>query len=165
MIYVTLFVTAQLQWRRKSQWASSIFTAFHALMSSTKKKHLGVTENRNFQEHQKNQMGQAINAATTKKHKPAWTAGDPLKTTSGRTHEIRKEFEWHTHRLEYNPDFSAWDVVFLNSMDILDVTIQARKYFAERHLTHGDPEYVSRVSLVIHCLQLGLSHESAWMPN
>ena len=24
-----------MQWRRKSQWASSIFTAFHALMSST----------------------------------------------------------------------------------------------------------------------------------
>ena len=50
-----------MQWQRKSQWASSIFTAFHGLMSSTLKNHWGATENRNF----KNLMVQAIKAAKT----------------------------------------------------------------------------------------------------
>ena len=45
-------------------------------------------------------------------------------------------------------------LVSLNATGILDIT-QARSYFAETRLTYGDPEYVSRVLLVIHSLQLG----------
>ena len=109
----------------------------------------------NFQARQKNQIVQAINVAKTKRHKPTWTAAGPLKTTSGgRAYEIRNEFEWHTHRLDYNSDFSAWDMDVLVSTGILDVT-QTRSYFAEPRLAYGDPEHVSRVTLVIHCLQLG----------
>ena len=152
-----------MQWRT-SQWASSNFTAFHALMSSTTKEHWGTTENRKLSSAP--EKLQAINAAKTKRHKPAWTTAGPLKTSSGgRTHEMKNEFEWHTHRLEFYSDFSAWDVdvlVSLNATGILDIT-QARSYFAETRLTYGDPEYVSRVLLVIHSLQLGYRMISAWM--
>ena len=89
-----------------------------------------------------------------------------FKTSSGgRAHEIRNEFEWYTHRLECNSDFSAWDVdvlVSLNSAGILDVT-QTRSYFAEPHLTYGRPGMRSKSVVDDPLPSAGLLHDLAWM--
>ena len=148
------------QWRT-SQWASSILTAFHTLMSSTIKKHWGATENRKLSSTPEKPDGSSHQCRKdSDKAAPTWMSSSrPTQNIKWweRAHDMRNEFEWHTHRLE----MSLWFFCLrcgrsgsLSSTSILDVT-QTRSYFAEPCLTYGDPEYVSRVSLVIHCLQLG----------
>ena len=101
-----------MRWRT-SQWASSIFAAFHALMSSTMKEHWGATENRELSSTPLKSDGSGHQCRKDKAAQHAWTAADPLKISSGgRAHKMRNEFEWHTHQLECNSDFSAWEWTF-----------------------------------------------------
>ena len=132
-------------------------TAFHALISSTVKEHWGATKNQKQSSTPEKRDGSSHQMP--QRQKPAWATAVPTSKyqSGGTAHEMRNEFEWHTHQLECNSDFSAWDVgrsSSLNSTSILDDT-QARGYFPESRLTYRDLEYVSRVSLVIHWLQLG----------
>ena len=118
-----------MQWET-SQWASSVFTVFHALMSSTIiKKHRGTTEIRKFFSSTPEKTDRLSHQY--RKDKAAQTCMS--STGSGPTQNVkwwentrmRNEFKWHIHRLDCNSDFSAWEVdilVSLNSMGILDVT-------------------------------------------
>ena len=110
-IYVTLFLSQSIQWWT-SQWASSIFTAFHALMSNHKRtlrcnRKLETPSLKDARKTRRFKPPIMINAAKTKWHKPV-RAAVPVKTSSGgRAHDMRNKLEWHTHRLECNSDFSA----------------------------------------------------------
>ena len=62
--------------------------------------------------------------------------------------------DWNTTLIILLEMWTFWTSSSLNSTGVLDV-IQTRSYFPEPRPSYGDPEYVSGVSLVIHCLQLG----------
>ena len=149
-IYVTLFVTGQCKWRT-SQWASSIFDSFPRIDKFYRKRTLRCNKKpETFKYARKTRRFKPSNAAKTKTCMS--NSGAHFKIPKWWDSTRNEKWIWMTYS-----DFSAWDVgrsSSLNSTSILDVT-QARGYFPESRLTYRDLEYVSRVSLMIHWLQLG----------
>ena len=89
-IYVTLFLSQSIQWWT-SQWASSIFTAFHALMSNHKRT-LRCNRNRKLSRTPENQTVQVINHDQCRKDKVAQTctsssSGQDIKWWESTRHE------------------------------------------------------------------------------